>query len=60
MTLRGQFSMAADNPLKIAAELWATTRGQTELTSDSDDVAAGDPSKASPNMATMESNPTAS
>jgi DNA recombination protein Rad52 len=48
------------DPLKAAAELWATTRGQTELTSDSDDVVAEDASMPSPNLATIESNPTAS
>jgi DNA recombination protein Rad52 len=49
------------DPLKAAAELWATTRGQTELTSNSDNVMSEAASEATSNgTVTIESNPTAS
>ena len=47
------------DPLKVAAELWATTRGQTEPKSISDDVQGATGASAN-GTASLESDPTAS
>jgi hypothetical protein len=55
------WAQRALDPLKVAAELWATTRGQTELKSISDEVRSEGATGASANStARLESDPTAS
>ena len=55
------WAQRAHDPLKVAAELWATTRGQTELKNISDEVRSEGATGASANgTAGLESDPTAS